>query len=237
MTSQDDALLLGIVSGDIAPDAPQARALFQRRPELAARLTELRALHGELEREGKLERADIASARSATTERDRQAVRAAFHRRERATPAPLRAGGLMLAAAAALLVGLGVYWLAQSLRDGNLDSGDDQHLGERSQRLERIELSPPGRALAAGVELAWSDTRKPGFVEDGSRWELRFSNANQDPQTAKLCLSIRSFEPRWVLSSADLAPMTERVRWSVVRLSADGKELGRSDSLSLSVER
>ncbi|MBL8804456.1 MAG: hypothetical protein JNN27_20840 [Planctomycetes bacterium] len=107
MSHQDDELLASFVAGEISPDAPALQALFERRPDLRTKARELAQLHGQLEREARLEREVIAEARASTTEFDRaRVVRAA-------APAKRRRAPMLWAAAALVTLAVGAVLLRQ----------------------------------------------------------------------------------------------------------------------------
>jgi len=226
MSQQDDELLASFVAGEINLDAPALQALFERRPDLRAKAQELAQLHGQLEREARLEREVIAEARASTTEFDRaRVVRAA-------APAKRRRAPVLWAAAALVTLAVGAVLLQQ----GN---GGEQRPIPVLNDAQGLRLVVDGGELRAGSALTVENVLV-GHVVVGSNQRLKIE-LFADAQAIGEAILVRQLDDatEWKPEPKELTALPATVFARAVVVSSDDENRVDLESplLRLSVSR
>lgn len=212
--AEDEVLLARIACGEIALGDPRVRALFERRPELAAEVAALRRTADEVRSAASRERETIDLARATTTPADRRRVadslEAHLGSRRVAVPgasdAPAAARprsldrrwhGLAAAAVLAVLVAGGAYL---AFRD-RTPSGPVVMSG-----ADVTPLAPTGVGQSF-ARFEWTGASAPG-----TWYEVVVSD-----ERGEIARSPRLRTQRWEPPETTTSAWPDAIRWKVVR--------------------
>jgi hypothetical protein len=212
-SADHDALLTRLVVGELAPDAPEARAVLETCPSCRDQWAQLGQLARRLDAAG-------AEERSVLAEIETQSISPAQEERIRATVLAQRRSARRLAwpiaVAAAVLALVGV--IAWRQWRGN-ERIEERYLG--SQNFSGLEL----RTAADGaVSFVWSYT---GLPPEGS-YTLRVWDDSATGSQPTVFDHLP--DPPWTPTPEQRAKLPQRMRWEVEVFDATGQSLGYSES-------
>lgn len=228
-TADHERVLAQVLVGDLDRKTPEVRALLAECGECRANFEELTSLAELMELEGQEERDLIASLDYDHEAPGSDLVAPFFEERLAAAPAvrPRSVSWLPVAAAAAVLVGAGLWLMGRGL---GVEASSDQGvlLGSSDFKFN---------GATGIVEEYGTVTWDAGNLSSADRFEIRIFDATSDTPDGRAVTTFEVGLAEWTPTDEQKRTLPEAIRVEVAPLDLTGQFIGASGSFSASRSR
>ena len=225
-TEDHERILAQVLVGDLDRNAPEVSTLVAECDECRANLEELTGLAALMEDEGAEERELLASLDYDRTAPGSDLVAPFFEARvaELPDPAPRPLTWLRVAAAAAILVSVGLWLMGKRL---GVEAGPDQRVLLGGSALE---FTGAVGDVADYATVRWQERNQ----SSASGYEITIFDATSDAERLPVVETLRVDQAEWTPTDEQLRSLPDAIELEVAPLDVTGNFVGASGSVSVS---